>query len=142
MDYKIKKEGGVIEGILPYPPSVNRYWRNFRGRMVLSADGRAYKKCASIAASLGGQKFAPMNGQVQLSVWINRPKRIGDLDNSLKAIMDSLSGVAYVDDSQVSVIWAKRFDDKSMPPCVCFEVFECDDSPSFLVYDIMSFGLK
>ena len=29
---------------LPYPPSVNHYWRQFRGRMVISKEGRTFRK--------------------------------------------------------------------------------------------------
>ncbi len=29
---------------LPYPPSINHYWRNFRGRVVISREGRAFRK--------------------------------------------------------------------------------------------------
>lgn len=28
---------------LPWPPSVNRYWRAVNGRNILSAEGRAYR---------------------------------------------------------------------------------------------------
>lgn len=46
---------------------------------------------------------------------VYRPQRRGDLDNTMKAILDSLSGLLYVDDKQVIEIHAKRFDDKKNP---------------------------
>ena len=43
----------MIELTLPWPPSVNRYWRTFQGRMIISADGRAYRKGAGRELILG-----------------------------------------------------------------------------------------
>ena len=34
----------MIEITLPWPPSVNTYWRNFDGRMIISARGREYRE--------------------------------------------------------------------------------------------------
>jgi crossover junction endodeoxyribonuclease RusA len=34
----------MIEITLPWPPSVNTYWRNFDGRMIISAKGREYRE--------------------------------------------------------------------------------------------------
>ena len=41
--------------VLPYPPSVNRYWRVFRNRAILSEAGREYRlaSCAAIITQLG-----------------------------------------------------------------------------------------
>ena len=33
--------------VLPWPPSINHYWRNYRGRIVVSADGRQYRQTVS-----------------------------------------------------------------------------------------------
>jgi len=29
---------------LPYPPSINHYWRHYRGRTVISQDGRRFRE--------------------------------------------------------------------------------------------------
>ena len=96
---------------LPYPPSVNRYWRNFRGRMVLSKEGRDFKK--RVAWLL--QDMKPLKGPVWITVKAFRPRKIGDLDNILKGALDSLSGFLYEDDKQITGIYAHRFDDKDNP---------------------------
>lgn len=93
---------------LPYPVSCNRYWRNFRGRQVVSAEARAYKS-AAIAAAAGIQ---PLRGAVSVSMTLHpkRPKktrpgaavRCMDIDNALKVALDALNGVAYADDSQIA----------------------------------------
>ena len=52
--------------------------------------------------------LAPLTGEVKLNVDIYRKrnplsKNFGDGDNHLKAVMDALTGICYVDDAQVSV---------------------------------------
>lgn len=101
---------------LPYPPSVNRYWRMVRGMMILSAEARDYKKDVS-AIALDGicRHQKPLLGPVAVSIAVYRPRKSGDLDNTLKAVLDSIKGIAYVDDSQVEYIQAFRYDDKENP---------------------------
>lgn len=98
---------------LPYPPSVNAYWRQWQGRTLLSSEGRAYKTRAALAAKSQGAR--PLSGPVAVSLEVYRPRRIGDLDNVLKAVLDALRGVAYHDDRQVVAISAVRADDKANP---------------------------
>lgn len=97
---------------LPYPPTVNTYWRiDRRGFARLSDEARAYKRV--VGQRLEG--MLPCSSPVVLSVDVYRPRRIGDLDNTLKALCDSLRGFAFVDDSQVVELHARRFDDKANP---------------------------
>ena len=37
----------MIELTFPWPPSVNKYWRTFQGRMIISAEGRSYRKAVA-----------------------------------------------------------------------------------------------
>jgi crossover junction endodeoxyribonuclease RusA len=94
---------------LPLPPSMNTYWRNFRGRTVLSAGGREYK--------IAIQKYVathnlPKFGQERLRATITifpRDKRAIDLDNRLKALFDSLQDAGlFDDDSQFDRIYINR----------------------------------
>ncbi len=98
---------------LPYPPSTNHLYASVRGRKVLSREGRAYKQHAAAVAINAGLR--PMDGPVVVSLSVYRPRRAGDLDNTLKALLDSLKGVAWHDDSQVVGIRADRYDDKANP---------------------------
>jgi crossover junction endodeoxyribonuclease RusA len=99
--------------VLPYPPSANRYWRNYRGTTVTSAEARSYKlEVAYVARQAGIEK---LSGPVALYIDIYRPRRSGDLDNRLKVLIDALQGVAYDDDDQVVEIHARRLDDKRNP---------------------------
>ncbi len=106
-----KANGRRIRLTLPYPPSVNRMYRAFRGRQILSREGRAFKdRTASLAIGAN-----PLSGDVRVTLGVYRPAKRGDLDNTMKAILDALRGVAYFDDKQVIAIDAERFDDKREP---------------------------
>ena len=98
---------------LPYPISANRYWRNFRGMMVVSAEAKAYKTKAKLLALSAGMR--PLDGEVVVKMDVYRPLKRGDLDNRIKVLLDALRGAAFVDDDQVIEIHARRFDDKANP---------------------------
>lgn len=96
---------------LQYPVSMNKMWRTFRGRTVLSAAGRAYKEQAAALARQAGAQI--ITGPVRLEVTLhakkplrksNRPVRRIDLSNSLKVAEDALSGILYIDDHQTHEI--------------------------------------
>jgi Holliday junction resolvase RusA-like endonuclease len=65
-----------------------------------------------------GAKVKPLMGEVSVTIAWFRPARRGDLDNIQKILLDSLQGVAYLDDSQVGAICAFRHEDKANPRCV------------------------
>lgn len=85
---------------LPFPPSVNTYWRNLgNGRTVLSAKAREYRK---VVIALTASK-KPLLSRLRMVIELYPPdRRRRDVDNSLKAILDSLqhAGV-YRDDEQI-----------------------------------------
>jgi len=81
---------------LPYPPSVNKYWRHFRGRAILSKTARQFK--SNVQAILYGRK--PIAGRVMVCVFVHPPDmRRRDLDNTLKAVLDAGNGLLWADDS-------------------------------------------
>lgn len=96
---------------LPYAPSANRFYRNYQGRMVMSAEARTYKQTVMLLARAQGYT-EPLEGDVRLRVDVYRPFKRGDLDNRLKVTLDSLQGVLYKDDAQIVEIHARRFDAK------------------------------
>lgn len=100
---------------LPYPPSVNRYWRFPRalGRPILSAEARAYKANAGLEARVQG--VTPLAGPVSVQINVFRPQRRGDLDNTAKVALDALNGIAWEDDEQIVHLELDRFDDKARP---------------------------
>lgn len=96
---------------LPYPPSLNHLYSTVRGRRVLSREGRQYKDSVAIRA----RACRVMPGTLKVNVDVYRPRRAGDLDNTLKALLDSLTGLVWLDDSQIGEIHARRFEDKLNP---------------------------
>lgn len=99
---------------LPYPPSANRYWRNFRGRMVVSDEARRYKTSAAILARMAGVKEM-LTETVSVRIHGYRPRESGDIDNRLKILLDALSGVAWIDDKQVRQVYMVMDYDKANP---------------------------
>lgn len=101
----------MIEITLPWPPSVNTYWRNFDGRMIISARGREYRETVGDQMTL--QKMVKhFKGLLRVEIEAFRPdKRRRDLDNLLKATLDGLAHAGvYEDDSQIvdlRIFWAK-----------------------------------
>lgn len=101
--------------VLPYPPTVNKYWRHvvIRGqpRVLISREGRAYKdRVASLCVGV-----LPASGPIKVQAHIYRPRKIGDIDNVSKGLLDSLKGIAFHDDSQIVELHLIRHDDKARP---------------------------
>jgi crossover junction endodeoxyribonuclease RusA len=94
---------------LPLPPSMNTYWRNFRGRTVLSAGGREYKIAVQeYVATHNLPKFGEQRLGASITIF-PRDKRAIDLDNRLKALFDSLQDAGlFDDDSQFDRIYICR----------------------------------
>lgn len=94
---------------LPWPPSVNHYWRNVAGRTLISADGRAYRKAVSdhVFTQRAAKRLA---GRLEVRIYAAMPdKRSRDLDNLLKSILDSLTHAGvWIDDSQIDVLSIRR----------------------------------
>jgi len=96
----------TLEVELPYPPSVNHYWRYARGRFYISPAGHRYRKAVA-AALFGCEK---LSGPVALEIEVYPPdRRRRDLDNILKSVLDALEHAgAFDDDAQVASIFVER----------------------------------
>ena len=99
--------------VLPYPPTVNHMYRRARGHLALTPEAIAFRQAVRMIAHV--QAIKPISGPVAVFVDVYRPRKRGDLDNLLKAVLDALNGVAYVDDDQVQQLHAIRYDDKRAP---------------------------
>jgi crossover junction endodeoxyribonuclease RusA len=99
-----------MELTMPFPPSVNHYWRNFRGRTIISKAGRDYRAevCATLAGAGDGKP--PFIGRLALGMDAFPPdRRRRDLDNILKASLDSLTHAQiYQDDESIDVLVVRR----------------------------------
>jgi len=91
---------------LPYPPSINHYFRNFRGRTVISAAGRTFRK--EICRRLHEAGVQPMSGRLAVCVDIFPPDhRRRDVDNVQKAQVVS-GGKSLVEIRPVGVAFPGR----------------------------------
>ncbi|MBT6156632.1 MAG: RusA family crossover junction endodeoxyribonuclease [Planctomycetaceae bacterium] len=91
----------MIELNLPYPPSVNRYYRHVGARTLISREGRSYRRC--VVGLLARCGIRPTEGPLAVVIDLFPPdRRRRDADNTMKALLDSLEhGGAYHDDSQI-----------------------------------------
>ena len=102
---------------LPYPPSVNHYWRKWNNRMVISREGRVYRQevqavlaTAGAGGGSGDGKDPPDDGPLALAMDAFPPdRRRRDLDNIQKPLLDALEhGGVYQDDSQIDWLLTRR----------------------------------
>ncbi|WP_409138883.1 RusA family crossover junction endodeoxyribonuclease [Pasteurella multocida] len=91
-----------LEISLPYPPSVNHYWKHTRsGRHYISKAGREFKRIATEVC----KQFDPFDGAVEIKMQIYFPdNRDRDLDNLPKGIFDSLVGAGLIKDDNRKII--------------------------------------
>ena len=91
----------MAEFILPYPPSINHYWRRAGQRTFISREGVAFRR--RVVAILRAMGAKPAEGRLRVVVEVHPPdNRKRDLDNVLKALLDALQhGGAFHDDFQI-----------------------------------------
>ena len=91
----------TVEFELPYPPSINHYWRRVGPRTLISREGRRFRE--RVLAILASHRVEPLVGPLAVEVEIYPPdNRRRDIDNVQKALLDALQhGGAYLDDSQI-----------------------------------------
>jgi len=95
---------------LPWPPSINHYWRRVGPRTLISREGRAFRRNVCALLGGGGPRKPPAGGRIALAMDAFPPdRRRRDLDNIAKPVLDVLehAGV-YEDDSQVDLLVTRR----------------------------------
>ena len=95
---------------LPYPPSVNHYWRRVGLHTLISREGRTFRQNVCALLGGGGMRRPPSSGRIALAMDAFPPdRRRRDLDNIQKPVLDALehAGV-YVDDSQIDLLVTRR----------------------------------
>ncbi len=97
----------VIE--LPWPPSVNHYWRHTKNGHYISSEGIAYRETVFYSCVKHRGKF-PDDARLSVRIEAFPPdKRKRDLDNVLKALLDALQKAhVYKDDGQIDYLAIKR----------------------------------
>ena len=91
----------MLELTLPYPPSVNHYWRHVGPRVLISREGHRFRN--HVRMILAALRIEPLTGPLAVCIDIHPPDaRRRDIDNIQKALLDALGcGWAYRDDSQI-----------------------------------------
>ena len=105
---------------LPIPPSLNRKYIN--NRFVVSSEWRSFKRTVSEICQ--EQRVKPFTGEVGMEIVYYRPRKAGDIDNKLKAVLDSLQGWAYEDDKQVAELSILRSDSQKKNPRMEVKIYE------------------
>jgi len=99
----ILQSGDSLVFALPYPPSVNTYWRHKvigkRAAIYISEKGAAFRQSVKALVSI----TEPISNLLHVSIRLTPPdKRIRDIDNPIKALLDALTHAgAWQDDSQI-----------------------------------------
>ena len=101
----------------PWPPSINRYWRAWNNRMVVSTEGKEYKahmkKYLLSQLDVRDLPLFPTPTKLQCSIKAYPPDRRGrDLDNIQKVLLDCFSKIIWEDDVQVHAIHAEKVYDE------------------------------
>jgi crossover junction endodeoxyribonuclease RusA len=93
----------VIRIVLPWPPSVNRYWRSVNGRAIISREGRDYRAAviSRAYAMLAVQHFGNTE-RLRATIHASPPdRRKRDLDNLLKAPLDAMQHAGVIADDSL-----------------------------------------
>ncbi len=98
----------MLKLTLPFPPSINHYWRRVGNRTIISKAGREFRE--RVVARLKRKNLDPIDGELAVEIQISPPdRRRRDLDNCLKALLDAMQhGGVYHDDFQIACLMIER----------------------------------
>lgn len=94
---------------LPWPPSINHYWRHTKNGHYISNEGKQYRDLVFYQC-LKHQGIFNKDNRLSVHIQAYPPdKRKRDLDNVLKALLDALQHAGiYTDDSQIDRLSISR----------------------------------
>ncbi|MCC3240614.1 RusA family crossover junction endodeoxyribonuclease [Enterobacter cloacae complex sp. 2021EL-01169] len=86
--------------ILPWPPSVNTYWRRQGSRYYISKKGQHYRKeVIQIIKSLNLDILTKSRLRIKIIAAVPDSRR-RDIDNILKCLLDSLVHASFAEDDE------------------------------------------
>lgn len=93
---------------LPWPPSVNHYWRHNRGRTHVSTEGRVFRW--EVSRRVAGRTKQTVDVRLDVRIIAHPPdKRRRDIDNIAKAVLDALvDAKVIVDDGHIDSLLLVR----------------------------------
>ncbi|MBU6290015.1 MAG: RusA family crossover junction endodeoxyribonuclease, partial [Chloroflexi bacterium] len=95
----------------PLPPSANTRCIN-GSHIALSEVHRAWRELCAFVCLAAGVRPTPVAVAVRIDIY--RKRRLGDIDNRAKTILDGLNGIAYKDDKQVDWLLARQLLDRAV----------------------------
>lgn len=86
--------------------SVNKYYRSWQGRVLISKDGREFKKEVDLLLN----NYEKVLGKIKLTLILHfKDKRKRDLDNYNKVLIDCLKNKLFEDDDQVYQLYMEKY---------------------------------
>ena len=99
----------MLNLVLPWPPTVNTYYRNVNGKTLISEKGRQYRAAVAdqVLIQRGAKQFA---GRLAVAIVAHVPdQRRRDLDNLLKSTLDAMTHAGvWLDDEQIDDVRITR----------------------------------
>ena len=101
---------------LPWPPSVNNYIRRGNNRSYMTQQGKAFRDAVHDAIDT---ERPLLSGRLMVQLELIPPdKRRRDIDNHVKAVLDSLQHAAVIaDDEQIDLLRVRRLPVESPGAC-------------------------
>ena len=95
--------GSQIDFRMPWPPSLNRYYRTWRGRILISKAGRLYREEVIKLVRDADLDFG-ISCDIKVSIGLAPPKNNGwDIDNYTKGLFDALTHAGVWKDDKLIV---------------------------------------
>jgi Holliday junction resolvase RusA-like endonuclease len=100
--------------------STNQGYATAKGRrgMYLTQAGKDFKARLEFAARQAFRRVKPSKGEFEVRVTYYRPTMRGDVDGPGKFVLDSLEGIVYENDVQVTHFLQERKLDRENPRTV------------------------
>ena len=102
----MEKVDDVLTIDVPWPPSINRYWRVWKNRIIISKEGKDYKahmrKFLHLQLMKETLPLFPQPAKLECQIIAYPPDlRKRDSDNISKVLLDSLNKIIWDDDVQL-----------------------------------------
>jgi len=85
--------------------SVNKYYRSWKGRVLISQDGREFKKLVQVHLD----NYEKIMGKIELKLILYfKDKRKRDVDNYAKVLIDCLKNKLFEDDDMIYKLYMEK----------------------------------